>query len=99
MDPRVLEKLEFDKIRTLLARHTSFSGGQSLALALEPSASLREVERWQEETAEALRVLEAGGAPPFGGISDIRPAVRRAKIGRASCRERGETPVCEVGRE
>ncbi|HLS90880.1 MAG TPA: endonuclease MutS2 [Limnochordia bacterium] len=81
MDPRVLEKLEFDKIRTLLARHTSFSGGQSLALALEPSASLREVERWQEETAEALRVLEAGGAPPFGGISDIRPAVRRAMVG------------------
>jgi MutS2 family protein len=81
MDSRVLEKLEFDKIRALLARHASFSGGQSLALALEPSASLREVERWQEETAEALRVLEVGGTPPFGGISDIRPSVRRAMVG------------------
>lgn len=81
MDPRVLERLEFDKVREILAAQASFSGGKSLALALEPSPSLREADRWQQETAEGLRLLEEHGPPPFGGMADVRPLVRRAAVG------------------
>ncbi len=81
MDPKVWEKLEFDKIRSLLAAHASFSGGKSLAEQLEPTASLEQAERWQQETAEALALLERHGPPPFGGLSDVRPAARRARVG------------------
>lgn len=81
MDRRVLERLEFDKVREILAERASFSGGKALALTLEPSSSLREAERWQQETAEALRLLEEHGAPPFGGMTDVRPLIRRAAVG------------------
>ena len=81
MNPRVWEKLEFDKVRALLAERASFSGGKSLAESLEPSTSLREVERWQQETAEALRLTEKHGPAPFGGLTDVRPAVRRSSAG------------------
>jgi len=81
VDPKVWEKLEFDKIRSLLAAHASFSGGKSLAEQLEPTASLEQAERWQQETAEALALLERHGPPPFGGLSDVRPAARRARVG------------------
>ena len=81
VDPKVWEKLEFDKIRSLLAAHASFSGGKILAEQLEPTASLEQAERWQQETAEALALLERHGPPPFGGLSDVRPAARRARVG------------------
>src|SRR5690606_15910158 len=42
---------------------------------------LSQVERYQEETAEAVRLLESCGPAPFGGLRDIRPIVRRAVVG------------------
>src|SRR3990172_4636949 len=69
MDAHALRTLEFDKILAKLARHTSFSAGRELALALEPSPEYREVVRRQRETAEARRLLAPkprtglGGAP------------------------------------
>lgn len=78
MDERTLHVLEFDKVIAALAAETAFSGGRALAEALVPTANPIWIEEGQSETAEAVAILEAGEAPPLGGLSDIRPYVDRA---------------------
>src|SRR5690625_610542 len=81
MDQRTLRLLEFDKIQQVLADFTTFSAGRELALALLPSANPIWVEEGQLETAEAVRMLDEGLEPPFGGLTDIRPSVQQAVLG------------------
>ncbi|MED0703873.1 MULTISPECIES: endonuclease MutS2 [Aeribacillus] len=81
MQERVLHVLEFNKIRELLKEHASSSLGKEKALKLMPSGDINEVLKRQEQTDEALTVLRLKGSAPFGGLSDIRPSVKRAQIG------------------
>lgn len=81
MDEKLFSTLEFDKIRLLLAERAAFSGGKDLASTLAPSRSLKEADRWQGETEEAVRILSVAGQPPFGGMRDVREILRRAERG------------------
>jgi len=81
MDAHALRTLEFDKILAKLARHTSFSAGRELALALEPSTEIREVVRRQRETAEARRLLQMKPRTGLGGAHDVRPLAEKAARG------------------
>jgi DNA mismatch repair protein MutS2 len=73
--------LEFDAVRAELARHTSFSAGRELALALEPTPNLAEAQRRQSATREALRLPGLRPALHLGGVHDVRPLVERARVG------------------
>ena len=75
MHERHLETLEFFKILGLLARHTSFSASQELALNLRPSSDPAEVVTWQKETSEACSLLDTQGDISMGGVHDVRPLV------------------------
>src|SRR5919204_4065192 len=79
--PFSTETLELAPVREQLARHTSFSAGHELALALHPSGDLAEARRWQAETAEALRLAGLRPGLHLGGVHDIRPGTERAKVG------------------
>jgi len=81
MNPRVLEVLEFDKIRNLLAAEASFGPGHDAALALAPSTEPSWVARSQRETTEARFLLDSGQGVPLGGLRDIRPLLARAAAG------------------
>ncbi len=81
MNPRTLETLEFDRIRSLLAEETSFGPGRDAALALAPSTDRAEVERWQRETSEARYLLDSGQGVPLGGLRDLRPLLAKAAAG------------------
>ena len=81
MDERAITILEFDKIREALADETSFSGGRALAETLMPTTNPIWIAEGQDETSEAVRLLETGEPAPFGGIRDIRPSVDRAERG------------------
>jgi DNA mismatch repair protein MutS2 len=81
MDEFAVETLEFDAVRELLARHTSFSAGRELALSLVPSPILEEAQRRQAATAEALRLPGLRPALHLGGVHDIRPLAERAEVG------------------
>ncbi len=76
-----LDALEFTAIRERLARHTSFSAGRELALALSPTADLREARRWQAETREALRLAALQPSLHLGGVHDVRAVAHRARVG------------------
>ena len=81
MDPHALRTLEFDKILAKLARCTSFSAGQELALALTPSTEYREVVLRQRETAEARRLIAMKPRTGLGGAHDVRPLAEKAQRG------------------
>ncbi|MCU0521029.1 MAG: endonuclease MutS2 [Anaerolineae bacterium] len=74
-------KLEYPEILKRLARHTDFSGGEALALALEPVFFLREAQELLALTSEARALLEAHPDFALGGVRDIRPMAARAQHG------------------
>ncbi len=80
MKEHTLSILEFDKILSRLARHTSFSAGRSLALSLRPTADFDEVVRRQRVTAEARRLREMQPSAGLGGVSDVRPQAHKAAL-------------------
>ena len=81
MNPKYLETLELDKILERLAEHTAFSAGRELALALRPATDLAEVQRRQEQTAEARALLSVRPGLTLGGVRDVRPLLKGARIG------------------
>jgi DNA mismatch repair protein MutS2 len=81
MDRRHLNTLEFPQILTRLARHVSFSAGRDLALSLEPSPVLVEVQQRLRETREARHLLDAHGGLSLGGAHDVRQLAHNAGRG------------------
>lgn len=81
MEEKALKKLEFDKIRTLLADRAASAVGKELCGTLEPLTDLWEIERLQQETEEGFTMLIQQGEPPFGGIRDIRGILQRVSVG------------------
>lgn len=73
--------LEFDKVKEILAGFAGTSLGHNLALELQSSSRFDQVKQAQEETAEALQLLDEGKRLPLGGMSDISPLVKRARVG------------------
>lgn len=81
MDSHTLELLEFARIRELLAGFAASSLGKELARALEPLGDIDAIRRELQRVEELLAAIDQGQSPPFGGLHDVRLAVRRAQIG------------------
>lgn len=81
VNDKALYTLEFDKMMSRLRELGETSLGKEEAGRLRPSSDLRDVSRRLDTTAEAVRAVAIKGAPPFGGITDVRPALGRAKLG------------------
>ncbi|TCP32127.1 DNA mismatch repair protein MutS2 [Scopulibacillus darangshiensis] len=78
---RVLNVLEFHKVKKQLEAHASSSLGLQVVEQLTPEHELSEVKRLQQETDEGANVLRLKGHAPFGGITDIRASLKRSEIG------------------
>ncbi|GAY75036.1 recombination inhibitory protein MutS2 [Sporolactobacillus inulinus] len=81
MNEHALRILEYEKIKQQLMHHTASSLGKGLIHELTPSGDLDKVIKMQEATDEGTTVLRLKGSVPFGGITDVRPALKRSKIG------------------
>jgi DNA mismatch repair protein MutS2 len=73
--------LEFAKVRELLAGYAASSLAKELARAVAPSTDAAAIRRDLDLVSEMVLVLGLGQSPPFGGLHDVRLAVRRAAIG------------------
>lgn len=80
MDDHALQVLEFEAVRHLLASLTGSPLGAERAMALAPVAAAEGAEALLDETTEARLLLAAAGAPPFGAVGDIRPALERSRV-------------------
>lgn len=76
-----IKTLEFDKVKNKLAEKAATALGRQSALALQIESDFDAVKRLQEETAEALFILDSGKRFPFGGAYNIVADVKRAEIG------------------
>lgn len=73
--------LEFDKIIAKLKTYASTSLGVQGIEEINIITDADLIEQLLSETDEVLSLLYRIGEIPFGGISDIRPHIKRAKIG------------------
>jgi len=78
MDIHSLDKLEFHRIRELLASYCRCTLGKQLALAITPARKQLMVHRWLRQTQEMIQGVEAVGLPPLAGVKDIRDLIHRA---------------------
>lgn len=81
MNDRILRVLEFNKIIEQLNNLTATTIGKDLCSALKPSVNIEEVKTLHDETDEASQILRLNKMIPLGGISDIRPSIKRCVIG------------------
>lgn len=72
--------LEYPKILAQLAQHTSFSLGHELALRLRPSSRENVVGQRQQETTEARRLLDIKPDLSLGGVMNLRPLLKKARL-------------------
>lgn len=73
--------LEYDKIMKRLEETTVSSLGRAFVETLKPVTDFYEVEARLKETTDAAAYLWRKGGAPFGGIHDIRSALKRVEIG------------------
>lgn len=81
MDEKILKTMEFRKIIDQLSSYSQTALGKKTAEALQPATDLEDVKRMLQATDESFKVDRLKGAPGFGGIVDMTPAVKRARIG------------------
>lgn len=81
MNQKACNTLEYYKIIDQLTEHASSPLGQDKCRKLMPSSNLREIERMQQQTHDALTRLFRKGNISFGGAKDIRGTLKRLEIG------------------
>ncbi|WP_284139778.1 endonuclease MutS2 [Virgibacillus sp. LDC-1] len=81
MNKRIYRVLEFTKIIEQLREQAATSLGKELTAQLTPDTELEEVELRQNETDEAVNIRRLNKEIPLGGISDIKPSIKRSVIG------------------
>ncbi|MCZ6815591.1 MAG: DNA strand exchange inhibitor protein [Planctomycetota bacterium] len=77
MDDHTLEKLNFERVRQMLAQQAACALGRSLALRIRPSRRKSQVTMWLDQARALFSWVSAHGLPPFGGIRDVRDMVKR----------------------
>jgi DNA mismatch repair protein MutS2 len=78
VDAHTLEKLDFQRIRELLAEQASCGLGRELALRISPARREDQVATWLRQTEEFTKWVAVKGLPPFGGVRDVRSQVKKA---------------------
>ncbi|MDY4921115.1 MAG: endonuclease MutS2 [Phascolarctobacterium sp.] len=76
-----IRTLEFDKVKNILASRAATFLGKQAVVALQIESDFAKVKRLQEETAEALRIMDGGKRFPFGGAYNITADVKQAELG------------------
>ncbi|HAL47753.1 MAG TPA: hypothetical protein DCP37_08365, partial [Dehalococcoidia bacterium] len=81
LQDKTLKLLDYDTIRQQLANNTTFFEARKLALELSPSFDEYEVERLQNETADARALLDELGDLILESRVDTSESVARAALG------------------
>jgi DNA mismatch repair protein MutS2 len=76
-----IKVLEFDKITARLADKAITTMGKELAVAVAPMDDIFDINRAQDETAEAVSMILRKGSLPLGGCADITESLKRARAG------------------
>jgi DNA mismatch repair protein MutS2 len=81
MDPHSLDKLEFERVKTIVSRYARGELGRKLIRRLQPSNREKLVRLWLEETAHMVVALNRSGPPPLAGAADVYELVEKVQPG------------------
>lgn len=81
MNKKIMQTLEFDKIKKALLNYTASELGHVEVERMMPSTDLAEVQRWQEETEDGAKILRLKGGMPIPKLQNIKPHLKRLEIG------------------
>lgn len=77
---KVIERLEFNHIRQLLADQAISDSAKRACLTLQPECYADEVDLRLKETEAAYSVLQEKGEAPFRGLRDLSPLFQRLRL-------------------
>lgn len=81
MNNMTLEKLDYNKLKEIVKSYCVSGLGKKLIEKLQPSGSIKNVNRMLDETSEGRRLLDAGYHIPLEGIFDICPLLEKIDKG------------------
>lgn len=81
MNQKTLNKLEFDKIISLLEEQASSTRGCQLCRNLKPTADLEQINTWQEQTGAAFTRIVRKGRISLSDAFPVGEALKRLEIG------------------
>lgn len=80
MNTKVLQTLEYKKVKSELLPYIQTAQGEKAVAALNPSSDYEEVSAWLQETAEAAMVERLHGGMALPDLTDINDQVHRLQI-------------------
>ena len=78
---QTLKMLEFNKIMEILSEYAVSTIGKEKILSMRPITYTDKIQNALSETSEAVRIILQKGSIPLDGVNDIRPFIKKAKIG------------------
>lgn len=81
MNKKILETLEFQKIKQLLLQSIRTALGEEEVKNLTPSCDFDQVTQWLEETKDGFDILRLKGGIPIPKVANIKPHMKRIEIG------------------
>ena len=76
-----IQTLELPRVLEMLAACAVTDEGKERSLALRPMTDLDDVQRAQEETTAAVKLLVVRGTPAFGEVKPVAASLQRADMG------------------
>ncbi|MFV0518643.1 MAG: endonuclease MutS2 [Lachnospirales bacterium] len=77
MNITTIETLNYNKVKEIIKSFCVSGLGKSLIDKIQPTANLKTINHWQEETSEAKALLDIGYNIPLKGISDISHIIEK----------------------
>lgn len=81
MNDKVLNTLEFNKIREMLCEEASFDLSRAMCAAVVPLSDYDEVVSLNAELSECMRLVYKCGAPKTSGLKDLSVPLKRIEKG------------------
>lgn len=81
MNDKVLDTLEYNKIKRMLADQATSDPGRDKCLALKPSSDIREINNLQQETYDSVGRLLRNSSVNFGSNKSVEASLKRLDKG------------------
>ena len=81
LNKKILEVLEYQKIKKQLIEYTTTSFGQEEVRGLLPHTEVKKIEKLLAETEDGMKIYRIKGGIPVPVLQDIRPHLKRLEIG------------------
>ena len=81
MNHKIIETLEFDRIKGKINQYLVSAAGHRELTELMPSADFSTVRQRLTETTDGADILRLEGGIPLPKLADIKPQMKRLKIG------------------